>query len=484
VRRVSIQLIILAAGQGTRMQSDRPKVLHEIGNAPLLHHAMRTGLALEPDRVVVVTGHGSGEVARAARAVLPTAYITEQTERLGTAHAVAQALPALSHAGGLTIVLYGDTPLIRRETLQQMVAAAAHHGVVVLGFEATDPGRYGRLVTNDEGTVARIVEWKDASPQERAIRLCNSGVICCATAELHRLVVKVDNDNAAGEYYLTDIVGIARDRGMTCGLVTCPEAETLGVNSRADLAAAEAAFQCGARAAALARSVTLAAPSKVHFSWDTRLSRDVTVEQNVVFGPGVTAESGATIRAFSHLEGCHVARGAVVGPYARLRPGTDIARDARIGNFVEVKSADIGEGAKVNHLSYVGDASVGARANIGAGTITCNYDGVFKHRTEIGPDAFIGSNTMLVAPVRVGAEAMTGSGSVITSDVEAGALGIGRARQVVKPGLGRRIMAMLRQAKARRPAGEATSAGPRERDMPTDRGAPDAPARDADKGEN
>ncbi|TNF57949.1 MAG: bifunctional UDP-N-acetylglucosamine diphosphorylase/glucosamine-1-phosphate N-acetyltransferase GlmU, partial [Rhodobacteraceae bacterium] len=322
----------------------------------------------------------------------------------------------------------------------------------VLGFEAQDPGRYGRLVTEGDALL-RIVEFKDATDEERAISLCNSGIVMADGPTLLGLVEAVGNDNAAGEYYLTDIVAIARGRGLSAGFVTCPEAETLGINSRAELARAEALFQARARAEHIENGVTLMAPETVHFALDTVIGRDAVVEQNVVFGPGVTVESGATIRAFSHLEGAHVSRGAVVGPYARLRPGAELAEDARIGNFVEVKAALIGEGAKVNHLSYIGDATVGARSNIGAGTITCNYDGVMKHHTTIGAGVFIGSNTMLVAPVTIGDEAMTGSGSVITQDVEAGALAIARAPQTAKPGAARRLMDLLRARKRKRDEG-------------------------------
>lgn len=451
-------LVILAAGQGTRMRSDRPKVLHEVAHAPLLHHALRGGLALLPDRVVVVVGHGGAEVGAAAQALVPDAAVVTQAEQRGTAHAVQQALPALDEAAGDVFVLYADTPLIRPETLAAMAAARQEHAVVVLGFTAADPGRYGRLVLAADGTLDRIVEFKDATEAEREIRLCNSGVICCDAALLRSLLPRIGNDNAAGEFYLTDLVGLARADGLSCGVVTCPEAETLGVNSRADLAAAEAAFQARARAAALADGVTLTAPETVHFAWDTVLGRDVTVEPQVVFGPGVTVETGARLRAFSHLEGCHVSARAIVGPYARLRPGAELDEDVRIGNFVEVKAARIGAGSKVNHLSYVGDATLGRGVNVGAGSVTCNYDGVFKHHTEIGDHAFIGSDTMLVAPVRVGAEAMTASGSVITADVEAGALALGRAQQEVKPGLARKLMTRLKAAKARRAAAAAAAA--------------------------
>ncbi len=443
---MAVSQIILAAGQGSRMQSDLPKVLHLLAGVPLVTHALRAGRALAPERVVVVVGHGGAQVARVVEAEDESAQVAHQPEQKGTAHAALQARAALEGQAGDVIVLYGDTPFIRPETLEEMQAARATHDIVVLGFDAADPGRYGRLVT-DGDTLERIVEFKDATPRERAITLCNSGVICADRALMFDLIDAVGNDNAAGEYYLTDIVALARARGLSAGVVRCAEAETLGINTRAELAQAEAAFQARARAEALENGVTLTAPDTVIFAQDTALGRDCVVEPYVVFGPGVTVESGATIRAFSHLEGAHVSQGAVVGPYARLRPGAELAEDVRIGNFVEVKAAQIDAGAKVNHLSYVGDAHVGAGANLGAGTVTCNYDGVFKHHTEIGAGAFIGSSTMLVAPVRVGAEALTGSGSVITQDVPDGALALGRGRQETKPGLGKRLMDRLRAAK-------------------------------------
>ncbi len=442
-----ISLIILAAGQGTRMNSDRPKVLHAVAGAPLLVHAMAAGAALAPERTVVVAGRGAEALRAAALAQDETATVVVQAEQLGTAHAVAQALPALAGFAGDAIVLYGDTPFIRPETLEAMVAARARHAVVVLGFEAANPGRYGRLIARGEA-LDRIVEFKDASPEERAVTLCNSGVICADAELLGDLVAAVGNANAAGEYYLTDIVALARARGLSAGVVLCPEAETLGVNTRAELAAAEAAFQARARAEALETGVTLTAPDTVFFGWDTVIGRDAVVGPHVVFGPGVTVESGAEIRAFCHLEGCHISRGATVGPFARLRPGAELAEDVHVGNFVEIKNAILDEGVKVGHLTYLGDAHVGEQTNIGAGTITCNYDGVFKHRTEIGARAFIGSDTMLVAPVRVGDGAMTATGSVITRDVPAAALAVARAPQVVKEGFAARFFARLRALKA------------------------------------
>ncbi|SIT76531.1 bifunctional UDP-N-acetylglucosamine diphosphorylase/glucosamine-1-phosphate N-acetyltransferase GlmU [Pontibaca methylaminivorans] len=445
---MSLALIILAAGRGTRMNSDLPKVLHPIAQAPMLAHAMAAGRALAPERIVVVAGHGAERVRTVAQDIDPAAEVVIQDRQNGTAHAVMQARAPLAGFTGDAIVLYGDTPFISAETLARMRAARGSADIVVLGFEAADPGRYGRLVM-DGDALERIVEYKDATDQERDISLCNSGLIAADAGVLFDLVEAVGNDNAAGEYYLTDIVALARQRGLRSAVVTCPEDETLGVNSRAELATADRVFQTRARAEALENAVTLMAPETVYFAFDTVIGRDSVIEPNVVFGPGVTVESGATIRAFSHLEGCHVSRGAVVGPYARLRPGVELAEDVRVGNFVEIKNATVDAGAKINHLTYIGDAHVGAGANIGAGTVTCNYDGVAKHHTEIGADAFIGSSTMLVAPVTVGAGALTASGSVITRDVEAGALAIGRAQQQNKPHWAERLreLAKLKNTK-------------------------------------
>ncbi|MCC6002211.1 MAG: bifunctional UDP-N-acetylglucosamine diphosphorylase/glucosamine-1-phosphate N-acetyltransferase GlmU [Pararhodobacter sp.] len=442
-----LAIVILAAGQGSRMNSDLPKVLHPLAGAPLLAHVLRTAQMLEPARLVVVTGHGAEAVTRAVDALAPEAVVVHQAAQLGTAHAVAQARSALNGFSGDLLVLYGDTPFVRFDTVQAMRSARAEAALVVLGFDAADPGRYGRLITAGE-RLERIVEYKDATAEERAITLCNSGVLCADAAQLFTLVDAVESKNAAGEYYLTDTVGLATAQGLAAKVVRCDEAETLGINTRAELAAAEAAFQAGARAEALDNGVTMTAPDTVFLALDTVIGRDAVIGPNVVFGPGVTVETGAEIRAFCHLEGCHISRGAVVGPFARLRPGTELAEDVRVGNFVEIKNALLDEGAKVNHLSYIGDAELGEGVNVGAGTVTCNYDGVMKHRTVIGARAFIGSSTMLVAPVRVGAEAMTGSGSVITQDVPDGALALGRARQETKPGLARRLMTRLRAIKA------------------------------------
>jgi bifunctional UDP-N-acetylglucosamine pyrophosphorylase/glucosamine-1-phosphate N-acetyltransferase len=449
---MSTALVILAAGKGTRMNSDLPKVLHQIAHAPMLEHAMRAGGALDPERTVVVAGHEAEMVRAATAEIAPEATVVLQEEQLGTGHAVLQARAALEGFRGDVVVLYGDTPFVSAETLERMIEARSRADLVILGFEAADPARYGRLIMQGE-SLEKIVEFKDASDAQRAITFCNSGLMACDAEVMFGLLDQVGNDNASGEYYLTDLVELARAEGLSVTAVSCPEAETLGINSRADLAAAEAVFQAHARAELLDIGVTLTAPETVHLAFDTIIGRDTVIEPNVVFGPGVTVESGALIRAFSHLEGCHVSRGAKVGPYARLRPGAELAEDTHVGNFVEIKNAEIAAGAKVNHLTYIGDASVGEATNIGAGTITCNYDGVMKHRTEIGARAFIGSNTCLVAPVTVGDEAMTATGAVITKDVADGDLAIARVQQTNKPGRARKLMDMLRAKKAAKAKG-------------------------------
>ncbi len=426
------------------MESNLPKVLHHIGAAPMLLHVLRTATKLEPENTIVVAGPGADAVSAVASSHDPKTQIVLQPEQRGTGDAVLQAKEALAETAGNIIVLYGDTPFIKPETLLALTEARRSADVVVLGFEPADPDQYGRLVMKD-GQVLRIVEYKDASETERAIRFCNSGVVCANSQLLFSLLDAVKNDNVAGEYYLTDIVQLANKRQLTVSAVHCEEAETLGVNSRAELAQAEEVFQTRSRAEMLAQGVTLIAPNTVYFAYDTVIGRDSKIEPNVVFGAGVSVENNAQIRSFSHLEGCHVSSGAVVGPYARLRPGTKLAANVKIGNFVEVKNAQIDNGAKVNHLSYIGDATIGTDSNIGAGTVTCNYNGISKHHTEIGSATFIGSNTMLVAPVNIGDGAMTASGSVITKDVAAGALAVARAKQHNKSGLATKLLAMLRR---------------------------------------
>ncbi len=423
--------IILAAGLGTRMRSALPKALHPIAGRPMLNHLIA---ACEQvfDRILVVVGPGMPALEKAA-APHPTVV---QAERLGTGHAALQAAPLLGDFAGDAAVLYADNPLISVATLRALLARRAEAGLALLAMRPADPGHYGRVVRDAAGDVARIVEWADASAAEREIPLCNAGVVCAPARDLFRWLREVRNDNAKGEYYLTDIVALARAEGCRVVAEEAPEAELRGINSRAELAAAEAGAQAELRAAAMQGGATLIAPETVFLSWDTRLGQDVTIGPNVVFGPGVVVEDGVEIRAFSHLEGCTVRRGAVIGPFARLRPGTEVGRGAHVGNFVELKAAVLGEGAKANHLTYLGDAAIGAGANIGAGTITCNYDGIHKHRTEIGAGAFIGSDTALVAPVKVGARALVAAGSVVTEDVPEDALAIARGRQVNKPGRG------------------------------------------------
>ncbi|WP_339951935.1 bifunctional UDP-N-acetylglucosamine diphosphorylase/glucosamine-1-phosphate N-acetyltransferase GlmU [uncultured Albimonas sp.] len=445
-----VAVVVLAAGQGTRMRSALPKVLHPVGGAPMLAHVLRAAQALSPARVVVVTSPEAPAVGEAARALRPDAIDVPQRDRLGTAHAALQAREALAGFEGDVLVLYGDTPLVRPESLASMSAARADGAaVVVLGFRAADPAPYGRLIV-EGGELTAIVEAREATPEQLAIDFCNSGVMCIDSARLWTWLDRVSDDNAKGEFYLTDLVAIARADGAAAAAVECPEAETLGVNSRSDLAAAEAAFQSRMRAEAMERGVTLTAPETVFFAFDTQIAPDVSLAPNVVFGPGVRIESGVEIKAFCHLEGCAIASGAVVGPFARLRPGAQIGAQAHVGNFVEVKNATLGEGAKANHLTYIGDADIGARANVGAGTITCNYDGFMKHRTSIGADAFIGSNTALVAPVSVGEGASVGAGSVVVEDVPAQALAVARGRQEVRPGAAARLRERLAAEKATR----------------------------------
>jgi bifunctional UDP-N-acetylglucosamine pyrophosphorylase/glucosamine-1-phosphate N-acetyltransferase len=428
--------IILAAGKGTRMKSDLPKVMHKLAGATLLAHVMKAAKAAGVDRTAVVVGPGMDDVAAAANALDAKAQAFVQVKQLGTADAVKAARTAFEAFTGDVLVLYGDTPLLSSETLERVRAELAGGAdLVVIGFEASDPTGYGRLLLDERGGLAAIREEKDASEEERALTLCNSGIMAFRSAKtLLDLLGRVGSENAKGEFYLTDAVALARGDRLEARIVLSDSEEVLGVNSRAELAEAEAAMQRRLRAKAMASGATLVAPDTVFFSHDTRIGRDVVVEPNVVIGPGVVIEDGATIRGFCHIEGAHIGSGAIVGPYARLRPGATLSEDAHVGNFVEIKQAEIGEGAKVNHLTYIGDASVGARSNIGAGTITCNYDGFAKHRTEIGEGAFIGSNSSLVAPVKIGDGAYIGSGSVISKDVSPDALALTRSRQEERKG--------------------------------------------------
>jgi bifunctional UDP-N-acetylglucosamine pyrophosphorylase/glucosamine-1-phosphate N-acetyltransferase len=451
---MSTAVILLAAGQGTRMNSDLPKVLHPLAGHPLLAHAMATARTIDPERVVVVTGHEAARVDAAARDIDETVLIAHQPEQRGTGHAVLQTREALADFDGDVVVLYGDTPFIRPATLERMLEARAEGAsVVVLGFETLEPGRYGRLAFAGDGTLEAIIEAEEPAAPRQGKAICNSGVVVADCRSLFELLARVEPQNAKGEYYLTAIVGLARAQGLATAAIICPEEETQGVNSRIDLAEAEATFQRAARLAAMENGATLTDPGSVWFALDTAVGRDVTIGPNVWFGPGVTVESGATILGFCFLEGCHISQGAQIGPFARMRPGAEIAENAKVGNFVEIKNSIVDEGAKINHFSYIGDADVGAKANVGAGTIVCNYDGVFKHRSRIGARAFIGSNSALVAPVAIGDDALVAAGSVITQDVPGGALALGRGRQVVKPGLGLKLMERLRALKTAK-AGE------------------------------
>jgi bifunctional UDP-N-acetylglucosamine pyrophosphorylase/glucosamine-1-phosphate N-acetyltransferase len=420
--------VILAAGLGTRMKSTLPKVLHRLGGRPMLAHLLDSCAAVFT-RIVVVVGPDMEQVATACA---PHTVVV-QHERLGTAHAALQAEPCFGT--GQVAVLYADNPLITPETLQRLLdrQSAGDAALALLAMRPADPLKYGRLVT-DGAYVNRIVEYADASDAEREITLCNAGVLCATAANMRAWLRAVGNDNAKGEYYLTDLVALANADGRKVATVEAPYDELRGVNSRIELAKAEAALQRRLRLEAMAAGVTMTAPETVFLSYDTRLEADVTVGPHVVFGPGVAVAGGAEIRAFSHLEACAVGAGAIIGPYARLRPGTVVGRGAHVGNFVELKAATLGDGAKANHLSYLGDCEIGAATNIGAGTITCNYDGFAKHRTSIGAGVFIGSDSVLVAPVSVGDGAFVTAGSVITDDVAPDAMAFARARQVEKPG--------------------------------------------------
>jgi len=431
--------IVLAAGEGTRMRSTLPKVLHPLGGRPLIEHVLDAVGAAGASDLAVVVGPNHDAVLALVHARLPHAHIFTQVERLGTAHAVLAARAAIARKVDDVLVLFADTPLVRGETLLMLRSALAQGaGVAVLGFTAADPTGYGRLVTQGSELTA-IVEEREATDAQRAIRLCNAGLMALAGEHALAILDRIDNKNAKGEFYLTDAVTIARDMGLKAVAIETSEDDVRGINTKAQLAEAEAVLQERLRKAALEAGVTLIAPQTVFLCVDTKFGRDVTIEPNVVFGPGVTVEDGAVIRAFSHLEGATVGRGARVGPYARLRPGAALGPDVHIGNFVEVKAATIEAGAKANHLAYIGDARVGAGANIGAGTITCNYDGIAKHKTDIGAGAFIGSNSSLVAPVKIGDGAYVGSGSVVTKNVPDDALAVARAEQSTKEGWAKRL---------------------------------------------
>jgi bifunctional UDP-N-acetylglucosamine pyrophosphorylase / glucosamine-1-phosphate N-acetyltransferase len=443
-------IVVLAAGFGTRMKSALPKVLHKIAGRSMLAHALATARELNAGSLAVVIGPDMESVRVEALREVPSAQVFVQAQRNGTADAALAARDAIARHKGDVLVLYADTPLLTAPTLQRLRATLDQgSGIAVLGFEAADPTGYGRLLTDASGWLTAIREEQDASEAERRIRLCNSGVMGFRLDDLIGVLGRIGNANAKGEFYLTDAIEIARKSGARAAVVACEEEEVLGVNSRDQLAAAEAIFQARARLAAMREGTTMIAPETVWLSYDTRLGRDVVIEPNVFFGPGVTVEDGAEIKANCYIERSHIGRAARVGPFARLRPNANLGAHVHVGNFVEIKNSTLGEGAKANHLSYVGDGDVGAGANIGAGTIFCNYDGYNKHRTEIGAGAFIGSNSSLVAPVKIGEGAYIGSGSVITKDVAAGALALERSAQEERPGWAAKFRAMMGRRKSK-----------------------------------
>lgn len=448
-----LAVVTLAAGKGTRMKSDLHKVLHPIAGRPMLEHLLASVAELAPERQVVVVGSGREQLEAQLGS---RATIAVQEPQLGTGHAVQQAEGALAGFTGDVLILYGDVPFVSAGTMRAMLDrlhAADAPEVVVLGFEPADPLQYGRVIAHSDGRIAKMVEHKDATEAERACRLCNSGLMAVRAARLFDLLGKVGNSNAQGEYYLVDIVNIANAEGGHCAVVvTADPDEVAGINSRAELAEAEGRWQARRRQRAMAEGASLVAPETVWFAWDTQLGRDVVVEPNVWFGPGVSVADRVTIHAFSHLEGARLESGVSVGPFARLRPGAVLKANAKVGNFVEVKNATLGQGAKASHLTYLGDAEVGAEANIGAGTITCNYDGYFKHKTVIGERAFIGSNSALIAPVRIGADAIVAAGSAVSRDVADGELRLVRAEQLVKPGWADRFHDAMKKKKAEKAA--------------------------------
>ncbi len=447
----SIAVIILAAGLGTRMKSSLPKVLHKAANRSLLGHVMTAAAALQPQKTVVVHGPGMDSVRKEAATFDPHAVFAEQAERKGTGHAVLMAASALKAFRGTVVILYGDVPLIQASTLQKLVAKISEtDAMAVVGFVAAQPKGYGRLIVNHQEKVIAIREELDASPEERGVSLCNSGIIAISSDVLWRELPKIGSANAKGEIYLTDLVELVSAAGHKVALEICPEAEVRGVNDRTQLAQVEAGLQTRYRHQAMLDGVTLVDPPTVFFSADTKIANDVRIEPHVIFGPGVTVASGVEILGHSHIEGASIARGARIGPFARLRPGAAIGENAHIGNYVEIKNAVVADGAKVNHLTYIGDASIGKGSNIGAGTITCNYDGYEKHHTDIGDNVFVGSNTALVAPVRIGHGANIAAGSVITRSVPDDALAITRPELDIRAGWAKSYRAMKAAKKARK----------------------------------
>jgi len=440
VNKYNFSTIVLAAGKGTRMRSSLPKVLHKIAGKPLVAHAIRSVTPLSPAQIIVVVAEGMENVQTACTKAHTPCEFAVQTQQKGTGDAVRSALPWLSGKAEYILVLYGDTPLMQTETLEALLEKATQCDIAVLGMRLENPMGYGRLITGANGALEQIVECKDASPAQKKITLCNSGIMVIRSKHIAELLAKLSTNNASQEYYLTDIIQHAGDENLHCAVVEALDAgELAGINTRAQLAAAEAVLQTRLRNKAMENGATLIDPASIFLSTDTVFGTDVVVHPFVVFGPNVKVGSGVEIRSYSHIEGATIEGNAIIGPFARLRPGTLVEEEAHVGNFVELKATRLGRGAKANHLSYVGDSDVGEGANIGAGTITCNYDGVNKYKTTIGAQAFIGSNSSLVAPVTIGAGAVIGAGSVITGDVADHALALTRPEQITKPGKGREL---------------------------------------------
>ncbi len=436
-----LAIVILAAGKGTRMKSTLPKVMHPIAGWPMLRHSLETAKSLNPVKTVLVVSPGMEQVQEFAHLISPGIHIAIQKEQRGTGDAVHAAEPALGAHQGNVLILYADSPLITPETLQKLISATATNTVSVLGMRPKKPAHYGRLKLSPDGTLTAIIEYKDASEEEKKIPLVNAGMMAVGNGQLFPFLAKLDNKNAQGEYYLTDLVKIANDAGQTCGVVEGGEDELTGINSRAELARAEYILQHRLRARAMENGVTLIDPETVYFCIDTKLGQDITIQPHVWFGPGVTVEDFVEIRAYSHIEGAFIGKECIIGPFARLRPGAYLSGENKVGNFVEIKNSVFGHGSQASHLSYLGDSKIGRDVNIGAGTVTCNYDGYQKHETKIGDDAFIGSNTSLVAPVEVGQGAMVGAGSTITQNVGQDALAMTRPMHIEKSGWAKQFRA-------------------------------------------
>ncbi len=423
-------IVILAAGKGTRMNSPQPKILHELGGFPLYYHSLATSKKIQPIQTYFVTGDDNKEILTSLNEVDYQPEIVVQEKQLGTGHAVKCALSQMGNFDGLLIILYGDTPFIQKNTLYRLIASTTDKAPIsFLGFQTQNPGKYGRIIQDNDGTITKIVEYKDLCLGEENITLCNSGMVCGIASTLKRLIAKLDTQNASGEYYLTDIAELAKKENIACSVTICDEEETIGINTQEDLANAEGIFQAKKRKEMMDQGVTLQSPENIFFSLDTVIHNNVVIEPNVYFGPGVEISSGTRIRAYSYLEGCSIGAGCVIGPFARIRQGTNIGENCRIGNFVEIKQAQIKAGSKASHLSYVGDAEIGKNTNIGAGTIFCNFDGIRKNKTTVGDNSFIGSNTVFISPVEVGKNSMTAAGSVINKKIPDGALGIARTKQ-------------------------------------------------------